>query len=98
MPHMYTDEQIAGMQALLDRINRANRDKGLIRGAWIRFADIASEDWAKGLSRDDAFELARLTLEAGPWHILTRMPPDHSQPLRGAEFTDPDGYRQLYSS
>jgi hypothetical protein len=53
------------MQALLERALQAEKDKGC-HIAQIQYSDIAREDWAKGLNREQALELARFELVYGP--------------------------------
>ena len=86
---MNTDEQRAGMQALLERALQAEKDKGC-HIAQIQYNDIAREDWAKGLNREQALELARLELVHGPWIMLA---PNTSseRPFSGADFTYREG-------
>ena len=86
---MYTDEQRAGMQALLERTLQAEKDKGC-HIAQIQYNDIAREDWAKGLNREQALELAHFELEHGPWIMLA--PSSSSErPFLGADFTYLEG-------
>lgn len=86
---MYTDEQRAEMQALLERIVQAEKDKGRLIGQ-IQYSDIAREDWAKDLTREQALELARSELEHGPWVILTTFS-SSERPFLGADFTYREG-------
>jgi hypothetical protein len=82
---MNTDEQRAGMQALLERTLQAEKDKGY-HIAQIQYNDIAREDWVKGLNR----ELARFELVHGPWTMLS---PYYSseRSFLGADFTYREG-------
>ena len=86
---MYTDEQRAGMQALLERALQAEKDKGC-HIAQIQYTDIAREDWAKGLNREQALELARLELVHGPWIIVAPYS-SSERPFLGADFTYREG-------
>jgi hypothetical protein len=86
---MHTDEQRAGMQALLERALQAEKDKGR-HIAQIQYNDIAREDWAKGLNREQALELARLELVHGPWTMLSPYSSSERSFL-GADFTYREG-------
>ena len=86
---MYTDEQRAGIQALLERILQVEKDKGC-RIAQIQYSDIAREDWAKYLTREQALQLARFELEHGPWIMLTPYS-SLERPFLGADFTYREG-------
>ncbi len=86
---MYTDEQRAGIQALLERALQAEKDKGC-RIAQIQYTDIAREDWAKGLNKEQALELARLELVHGPWIIVAPYS-SSERPFLGADFTYREG-------
>jgi hypothetical protein len=82
---MTAEKQRAGMQALLEDTLQAEKDRGH-QIAQIQYNDIAREDWAKGLTREQALALARFELQHGPWAILT----PHSSVERsflGADFT-----------
>jgi hypothetical protein len=86
---MTADKQRRGIQALLECTLRAEKDKGY-QIAQTQYSDIAREDWAKGLSREQALALARFELQHGPWAILT----PHSSVERsflGADFTYREG-------
>jgi hypothetical protein len=87
--YMCTDEQRAGMQALLERALQAEKDKGR-HIAQIRYSYIAREDWAKGLNREQAIELASFELEHGPWIMLTPYS-SSERPFLGADFTYREG-------
>ena len=86
---MYAEEQRAGMQALLERILQAEKDKGH-HIAQIQYSDIAREDWAKNLTREQALDLARFELEHGPWIMLTPYS-SSERPFIGADFTYREG-------
>jgi hypothetical protein len=86
---MYTDEQRAGMQALLERALHTEKDKGR-HIAQIQYNDIAREDWAKGLNREQALELARIELVHGPWIMLSPYSSSERSFL-GADFTYREG-------
>jgi hypothetical protein len=86
---MYTDEQRVGMQALLERALQAEKDKGY-HIAQIQYNDIAREDWAKGLNREQALELARFELVHGPWIMLSPYT-SSERPFFGADFTYREG-------
>jgi hypothetical protein len=86
---MYTDEQRAGMQALLERTLQVEKDKGC-HIAQIQYNDIAREDWAKGLNREQALELARIELVHGPWIMLSPYS-SSERPFSGADFTYREG-------
>src|SRR5215218_500082 len=75
---MYTDEQRAGIQALLERILQVEKDKGR-QIVQIQYSDIARENWAKNLTREQALQLARFELKHGPWI----MPRGRLAPPRG---------------
>lgn len=86
---MYADEQRAGMQTLLERALQAEKDKGR-HIAQIQYSDIAREDWAKGLNREQALELARIELVHGPWIMLAPYS-SSERPFIGADFTYREG-------
>ena len=86
---MYTDEHRAAMQALLKRILQVEKDKGR-QIAQIHYSDIAREDWAKYLTREQAIQLTRLELEHGPWIMLTPYS-SLERPFLGADFTYREG-------
>jgi hypothetical protein len=58
---MTADKQKAGIQALLRRTLQAEKDKGRLI-AQIQYSDIARENWAKGLTIEQALDLARFEL------------------------------------
>jgi hypothetical protein len=86
---MNTDEQRAGMQALLERALQAQKEIGR-HIAQIQYSDIAREDWAKGLNREQALELARIELVHGPWIMLSPYSSSERSFL-GADFTYREG-------
>jgi hypothetical protein len=86
---MHTDEQRVGMQALLERALQAQKDKGR-HIAQIQYNDIAREDWAKGLNREQALELARIELVHGPWIMLAPYS-SSERTFLGADFTYREG-------
>jgi GTPase Era involved in 16S rRNA processing len=82
---MTADKQRAGMQALLECTLQAEKDKGHLI-AQIQYSDIEREDWAKGLTREQALDLARFELKHGPWAILIPYS-SVERPFLGADFT-----------
>jgi hypothetical protein len=77
------------MQALLERALQAEKDKGH-HIAQIQYSDIAREDWAKGLNREQALELARFELVHGPWTMLSPYS-SSERTFLGADFTYREG-------
>jgi hypothetical protein len=77
------------MQALLERALHTEKDKGR-HIAQIQYNDIAREDWAKGLNREQALELARIELVHGPWIMLSPYSSSERSFL-GADFTYREG-------
>ena len=77
------------MRALLERALQAEKDNGR-HIAQIQYNDIAREDWAKGLNREQALELARSELMHGPWIMLTPYS-SSARPFLGADFTYREG-------
>jgi hypothetical protein len=82
---MTADKQKAGIQALLRRTLQAEKDKGRLI-AQIQYSDIARENWAKGLTIEQALDLARFELQHGPWAMLTSYS-SVERPFLGADFT-----------
>jgi hypothetical protein len=91
---MDLDRQRAQTRAALERKLQTAKDAGKQK-ALIRWSDLAAEDWAKDLTREQILDLIQLELEQGPWVIVTR----HASEERflGAEYTDRDGFYELYS-
>jgi hypothetical protein len=91
---MNLDRHRAQTRAAIERKLQTAKDAGKQR-ALIRWSDLATEDWAKDLTREQILDLIRLELEQGPWVIITR----HTSRERflGAEYTDRDGFYELYS-
>jgi hypothetical protein len=86
---MTANKQRAGIQALLSRTLQAEKDNGHLIGQ-IQYTDIAREDWAKGLTKEEALELARFELQHGPWAMLTPYSLAE-RPFLGADFTYREG-------
>jgi hypothetical protein len=91
---MDLDGQRAQTRAAIERKLQTAKDAGEHK-ALIRWSDLATEDWAKDLTREQILNLIQLELEQGPWVIITR----HASEERflGAEYTDRDGFYELYS-
>jgi hypothetical protein len=86
---MSADKQRAGMQALLECTLQAEKDKGR-QIAQIQYSDISREDWAIGLTREQALALAHSELERGPWIMLTPYS-SSERPFLDADFTYREG-------
>ena len=49
-----------GLQASLERKNKASTEAALVKEVWIGWSDIAREDRAEGLDREEALKLTSL--------------------------------------
>jgi hypothetical protein len=91
---MDLDEHRAQTRAAIKRKLQTAKDAGK-RRALIRWSDLATEDWAKDLTREQILDLIQLELEQGPWVIITRHASHEG--FLGAEYTDREGFYELYS-
>jgi hypothetical protein len=77
------------MQSLLQRTLQKEKDKGH-QIAQIQYSDIAKEDWAKGLTREQTLQLAHSELQHGPWIMLSPYS-SSERPFLDADFTYREG-------
>jgi hypothetical protein len=65
--------------------------------AWVQWADIQGEEWAKDLEKQDALDLVEtiLTSSTGRWGIVNE-PVLTEDGFQGAQFTDAEGMQNLY--
>ena len=91
---MDLDEYRTQTRAAIKRKLQTAKDAGKQK-ALIRWNDIATEDWAKDLSREQILDLIQLELEQGPWVIITRHTFHKDKGFLGAEYTDREGFYEL---
>ena len=91
---MDLDEHRTQTRAAIKRKLQTAKDAGKQK-ALIRWNDIATEDWAKDLSREQILDLIQLELEQGPWVIITRHTSHKDKGFLGAEYTDREAFYEL---